>query len=276
MPRAAVLGSPIGHSLSPVLHLAAYDALGLAEWRYQAVDCDDHRLRPFLAALDGEWAGLSLTMPLKRLALELADEVSPLAAMVGAANTLLHRDGSWFAENTDVGGIVDALREAGVERPRTAVVLGAGGTAQAALAALREFGVTAPLVLVRDLARADGLRAAAARLDVTPQIRAGLDANGLADPAAYHADLLISTVPKGAADPLVAHPHWQDKGTVLDVVYDPWPTPLAISAAAFGWRIASGLDMLLHQAARQVSLMTGCAAPVAAMRDALYSAAGAP
>src|SRR5262249_37523631 len=196
MPRAAVLGSPIGHSLSPVLHLAAYDALGL-DWRYQAVDCDEHRLRPFLAALDGEWAGLSLTMPLKRLALELADEVSPLAAMVGAANTLLHRDGSWFAENTDVGGIVDTLREAGGERPQAAVVLGAGGTAQAALAALREFGVTAPLVLVRDLARAEGLRAAAARLDVTPQLRAGL-----ADPAVFHADLLISTVPKGAADPL--------------------------------------------------------------------------
>jgi shikimate dehydrogenase len=275
MPRAAVLGSPIGHSLSPVLHLAAYDALGLAEWRYQAVDCDEHRLRPFLAALDEDWAGLSLTMPLKRLALELADEVSPLAAMVGAANTLLRRDGCWFAENTDVGGIVDVLREVGVERPQTAVILGAGGTAQAALAALRELGVAEPLVLVRDLARADDLRAAAARLDVAPQVHAGLAANGSADPAAYQADLLISTVPKGAADPLVVQPRWQDKGTVLDVVYDPWPTPLAISAAAFGWRIASGLDMLLYQAARQVALMTGRTAPVAAMRDALHSAAGA-
>jgi shikimate dehydrogenase len=274
MPRAAVLGSPIGHSLSPVLHLAAYDALGLAEWRYQAVDCDEHRLRPFLAALDEEWAGLSLTMPLKRLALELADEVSPLAAMVGAANTMLCRNGCWFADNTDVGGIVDALRESGVERPQTAVVLGAGGTAQAALAALREFGVTEPLVLVRDPARAGDLRAAAARLDVAPQVRAGLGPNGLADPAAYRADLLISTVPKGAADPLAAHPDWQDKGAVLDVVYDHWPTPLAISAAAFGWRVASGLDMLLHQAARQVSLMTGRTPPVAAMRDALHSAAG--
>jgi shikimate dehydrogenase len=275
MPRAAVLGSPIGHSLSPALHLAAYDALGLAEWRYQAVDCDEHRLRPFLAALDEDWVGLSLTMPLKRLALELADEVSPLAATVGAANTLLHRDGCWSAANTDVGGIGDALREAGVERPQTAVVLGAGGTAQAALAALREFGVTEPLVLVRDLARADDLRAAAARLDVAPQIRAGLNANGLADPAVYRTDLLISTVPKGVADPLAVHPRWQDKGTVLDVVYEPWPTPLAISAAAFGWRVASGLDMLLHQAAQQVSLMTGRTAPVAAMRDALHSAAAA-
>ena len=274
MPRAAVLGSPIGHSLLPTVHLAAYDALDLPDWRYQAVDCDEHRLRPFLAAMDEEWVGLSLTMPLKRLALEVADEVSPLAAAVGAANTLLRRDGCWFAANTDVGGVVDALREAGVERPTSAVILGAGGTAQAALAALREFGVTEPVVFVRDPHRAGDLRAAAGRLDVTPQIRPGLGA-GPADPAAYRADVLISTVPKGAADPLAANPRWHDKGTVLDVVYDPWPTPVAVSAAAFGWRIASGLDMLLHQAARQVSLMTGLNPPVGAMRDALHAAAAA-
>jgi shikimate dehydrogenase len=276
MPRAAVLGSPIGHSLSPVLHLAAYDALDLPDWRYQAVDCDEHRLRPFLSALDEDWVGLSLTMPLKRLALELSDEVSPLAAAVGAANTMLRRDGRWFAANTDVGGMVDALREAGVERPANAVVLGAGGTAQAALAALREIGVSAPLVVVRDLDRAADLRAAAGRLDVTPQIRGTLGQwPGLVDPEVYETDLLISTVPAGVADALAADPRWTDKGTVLDVVYDPWPTPVAVSAAAFGWRIASGLDMLLHQAARQVSLMTGRTPPVAAMRDALYTAVAA-
>src|SRR5262249_16369293 len=272
-PRAAVLGSPIGHSLAPVLHLAAYDALGL-DWRYQAVDCDEHRLRPFLAALDEEWAGLSLTMPLKRLALEVADEVSPLAATVGAANTLLRRDDRWFAANTDVGGMVDALREAGVERPQTAVVLGAGGTAQAALAALREFGVTAPALVVRDPARAGARRGGPARRDVPRRTGPGMGPSGLAAPEAYRSDLLISTVPKGAADPLTADRGWQDKGTVLDVVYDPWPTPLAVSAAASGWRIASGLDMLLHQAARQVSLMTGRTPPVDAMRDALHAAAG--
>jgi shikimate dehydrogenase len=276
--RAAVLGSPIGHSLSPVLHLAAYDALDLPDWRYQAVDCDEHRLRPFLSALDEDWVGLSLTMPLKRLALELADEVSPLAAAVGAANTMVRREGRWFAANTDVGGMVDALREAGVERPASAVVLGAGGTAQAALAALRELGVTAPLVLVRDLERAADLRAAAGRLDVSPDIRSGLAGwleGEQIDPAVYATELLITTVPRGAADPLAANPRWADKGTVLDVVYEPWPTPAAVSAGAFGWRIASGLDMLLHQAARQVSLMTGRTPPVAAMRDALYTAVAA-
>jgi shikimate dehydrogenase len=184
---------------------------------------------------------------------------------------MVRRDGRWFAANTDVGGMVDALREAGVERPANAVVLGAGGTAQAALAALRELGVTEPLVLVRDLDRAADLRAAAARLDVAPDIRAGIGewAAGSIDPAVYGTELLISTVPGGVADALAANPRWADKGTVLDVVYDPWPTPAAVSAAAFGWRIASGLDMLLHQAARQVALMTGRTAPVAAMRDAL-------
>jgi shikimate dehydrogenase len=263
-----VLGSPIGHSLSPVLHLAAYDALGLADWRYQAVDCDEHRLRPFLAALDEEWAGLSLTMPLKRLALELADEVSPLAAAVGAANTFIRVDGRWFADNTDVGGMLDALRAAGVNGPVRTVLLGAGGTAQAALAALRELGVTEPVVLVREPSRTGELRAAASRLDVHPQIRAGL-----ADPAAYQAELLVSTVPAGAADLLTLCPQWTDKGTLLDVVYEPWPTPVAASAAAAGWQIVSGMDLLLYQAARQVSAMTHHDPPVEAMRDALLSAA---
>jgi shikimate dehydrogenase len=263
-----VLGSPIAHSLSPTLHLAAYDALGLPDWRYQAVDCDEHRLLPFIAALDGEWAGLSLTMPLKRLVLEVADEVSPLAAAVGAANTLVRREHGWFADNTDVGGIVDALTGTGVDHPASAVVLGAGGTAQAALAALRELGMTEPTVLVRDLGRTGELRAAAGRLDVRPQIL-----EGIADPVAYKAEVLISTIPTGAADELAASPQWNGHGVLLDAVYDPWPTPVAVSAAACGWRIASGLDMLLGQAARQVAAMTGRPAPVAAMRDALRAAA---
>jgi shikimate dehydrogenase len=267
MPRAAVLGAPAGRSLFPLLHLAAYDALDLPDWRYQAVDCDEHRLQPFLAALDEEWVGLSVTRPLARLALEVADEVSPLAAAVGAADTLLRRDGRWFATNTDVAAMVNTLREAGAESPRSAVLLGAGGTAQVALGALRDLGVGEPVVLVRDLDRAGGLRAAAARLDIAVQVRAGLD-----DPAAYHADVLVSTLPPGAADRLAATPRWSDKGVLLDVVCDPWPTPVAVSAGASGWRITGGLDLLLHRAAQQVSLMTGLAPPVAEMRDALHAA----
>lgn len=268
--RAAVLGSPVRHSLSPVLHEAAYTALGLTGWHYEAFECDEAALPAFVAGLGPQWAGLSLTMPLKRVALTVADEVSPLACAVGAANTLLLAPGMRRADNTDVGGIVAALREAGLDRVRTAAVLGAGGTAQAALAALRELGERAPTVLVRNPARTVELSAAAQRLGVTPTIRGGLSEVELPD-----VDLVISTLPAGAADSLasaLASKRWSADTVVLDVVYAPWPTPLAAAARTAGCRIVSGLAMLLHQAAVQVELMTGHRAPLAPMRAALDAA----
>jgi shikimate dehydrogenase len=270
--RAAVLGSPIHHSLSPILHNAAYAALGLTGWRYDAVQCDDVALPAFVEQLGPEWVGLSLTMPLKRVALTVADQVSPLASAVGAANTLVlgppgegHR-----AENTDVAGILAALREAGVDRVQAGVVLGAGGTAQAALAALRELGELAPTILVRDTARTADLRAAAERLGVQPAIFGGLPTRELPG-----ADVVISALPAGAADLLNAHP-WATRPVVLDVVYTPWPTPLAASALAAGCRIVSGLAVLLHQAVAQIELMTGYPAPIAQMRAALDAAVTPP
>ncbi len=264
--RAAVLGSPIRHSLSPLLHGTAYAALGLTGWRYEAVECDEATLPAFVERLGPEWAGLSLTMPLKRVALTVADEVSPLASAVGAANTLVLGHSSRRAENTDVTGIAAALREAGLDQVGAAVILGAGGTAQAALAALRELGHTAPTVLVRDPARATHLCAAADRLGVQPTI-----SGGLLDGAIPEADVVISTLPPGAAGAMRAQ-QWATRPVVLDVVYTPWPTPLAASARAAGCRTVSGLTMLLHQAVAQVELMTGRCAPVAAMRQALDDA----
>jgi shikimate dehydrogenase len=264
--RAAVLGSPVRHSLSPVLHTAAYHALGLADWAYTAVECDEAGLPGFVDGLDPSWAGLSLTMPLKRVALEVADSVGPLAAAVGAANTLL-LDGARRAENTDVAGIAAALRSAGVSTVDRAVVLGAGGTALAALAALAELGCAEPVVLVRDPARTGDLRAAAERLGVRPDVRGGLP-----DVPLPEADVIVSTLPAGAADPLRG-PAWGPGTVVLDVVYAPWPTRFAEAAGAAGCRTVSGLVMLLHQAVAQVELMTGRAAPVAAMRAALDEAA---
>jgi shikimate dehydrogenase len=279
--RAAVLGRPIGHSLSPVLHRAAYAELGLTDWQYEAVDCGEADLPGFVAGLGPEWAGLSLTMPLKRTVLDVADEVSALARAVGAANTLVLRGGARRADNTDVAGIVAALHETVSDRPGAltpddpvpdfwagdapmqAVILGAGGTAQAALAALRELGVRRPTVLVRDPARAGDLGAAGERLGVRPAIRGWAQLRVAAD-----ADLVISTVPAGAADVLADLP-WTPTTTVFDVVYAPWPTPLAAAAGAAGCRVVSGLSMLLHQAAAQVRLMTGRDAPVGAMRTAL-------
>ncbi|MEO7196161.1 MAG: shikimate dehydrogenase [Pseudonocardiaceae bacterium] len=266
--RAGVLGSPIRHSLSPTLHRAAYAALELTGWRYDAVDCAETALAGFLEQLGPEWAGLSLTMPLKRVALTVADEISPLASAVGAANTLVlgQPGGRRRAENTDVAGILAALREAGLARVDAAVLLGAGGTAQAALAALRELGERAPKVFVRNLAATTGLRAAAERLGVQPVI-----SGGLPDVALPETDVVISTLPPGAADALSSW-HWATRPVVLDVVYAPWPTALAVSAIAAGCRTVSGLAVLLHQAVAQVELMTGHRAPIAPMRAALDAA----
>jgi shikimate dehydrogenase len=268
--RAAVLGSPIQHSLSPVLHGAAYRALDLHGWHYDKIECDEPGLPRLVDSMGPEWAGLSLTMPLKRVVMTVADEVSPLAEAVGAANTLVFSPGGGTrADNTDVAGMVSALREAGLTRVEQSVILGAGGTAQSALAAVRELGHQSPIVLVRNLARTSELRETAERLGMRPTISDGLFTEPL--PAA---DLVISTLPGGAADPLSAT-RWKPDTMVLDVVYAPWPTSFAGSALAAGCPVVSGLTVLLYQAVAQVELMTGHPGPVEAMRTALVAAVAA-
>jgi shikimate dehydrogenase len=271
--RAAVLGSPIKHSLSPVLHGAAYQALELHDWHYDMIECDEPGLPPLIDRMGPEWAGLSLTMPLKRVALTVADEVTPLARAVGAANTLVFSPGGPAggkrADNTDVAGMVAALREAGLARVEQAIILGAGGTAQSALAVVRELGHESPTVVVRNLVRTGELRETAERLGMRPTISGRLFEEPLPD-----ADLVISTLPGGAADPL-SSTRWNPDTTVLDVVYAPWPTPFAGSALAAGCRVVSGLTVLLHQAVAQVELMTGHPGPVEAMRTALAAAGAA-
>jgi shikimate dehydrogenase len=264
---AAILGSPVAHSLSPVLHNAAYRALGLDDWSYGLHEIREEELATFVDGLGPEWAGLSLTMPLKRVTLEVADEVDALAAAVGAANTLVLA-GSRTAYNTDVIGIARTL---GVVAGR-AVVLGAGGTAQAALAALSELGITDIEVFVRDLARTGELRATADRLGVAPRIIDALADTARASATLAEADVVISTLPHGAADAFTP------PGTgavVLDVEYAPWPTGFAAAAMAAGARVESGLEMLLHQGVAQVELMTGKPGPVAEMRAALDMAVAA-
>jgi shikimate dehydrogenase len=271
--QAAVLGSPIKHSLSPVLHDAAYQALNLRGWHYDKIECDERGLPRLVDRLGPEWAGLSLTMPLKRVALTVADEVSPLAEAIGAANTLVFPPAGPAAgrraDNTDVAGVFSALRESGLARAGQAVILGAGGTAQSALAAVRELGCLSPVVLVRNLARTGELRETAERLGMRPVITGGLFEQPLPD-----ADLVISTLPGGAADPL-SSTRWQPGTTVLDVVYARWPTPFAGAAQAAGCPVVSGLDVLLYQAVAQVELMTGYPGPVEAMRTALAAAVAA-
>jgi shikimate dehydrogenase len=263
--RAAVLGSPIAHSLSPVLHTAAYAALGLAGWSYTAIECDEAGLPALLGSRGAEWAGLSLTMPLKRAVLPLLDRTEPLAVEVGGANTVILEEGARHGYNTDVPGMVAALAEAGVTAPRRATILGAGATACAALAALRETGLTSAVVLVRDQARAGELRRAADRLGIAADLRPF-------DSGVQEGDLLISTVPAGGAADFYAERLGDPRpgpAAVLDVVYAPWPTALAQAAGKSGAVVVSGFDLLLHQAARQVELMTGIKpAPLAEMRAA--------
>ena len=260
--RAAVLGHPVAHSLSPTLHRAAYAALGLSDWQYDAVDVTEEELSAFVASRDDSWAGLSLTMPLKQTVLPLLDHVEPLAEVVGAVNTVLFQGRTLIGANTDVHGIVAAL---GLDRPVTsAAVLGAGATASSTLAALAQLGCTSPVVYVRAVARAGGLMRAAHRMGVTPVYRT-LD---IAHAELGQADVVVSTLPPHAADPvavLLTHV----TGTLLDVAYDPRPTALSVAWAAAGGAVVGGEQMLLHQAAEQVRLMTGHPAPLAAMSAAL-------
>jgi shikimate dehydrogenase len=266
-----VLGKPIGHSLSPVIHNAGYAAAGLAGWSYTAHECAEADLARFVTGLAEDWVGLSLTMPLKEVALDVADEVASVAAAIGAANTLVRLpDGTWRAENTDAPGMVDALLSAGVTRADRVSVLGAGGTARAALAAAREFGAAAVTVYARRPEAIEELNHVADDLDLTLIGMTWADAE-----QAGAADVVISTVPRGIADPLAARLTWHSGAVLFDAVYDPWPTPLAAAAEAAGCRIVSGLDLLLNQAVRQFELFTGVDAPVAAMRQALHEAAAA-
>ena len=263
--RAAVLGSPVAHSLSPVLHSAAYAGMGLTDWSYARRECDERGLADLLAGLDrAEWAGLSVTMPLKRRAMELAASVSELSVAVGGANTLVPEGRGWAAHNTDVVGIVTALTEAGITAGRGTVVLGAGATAASALAALRELGDTGPItVLARDTTRTVGVVEAAERLGVKTRVAP------LAEVERYlEGDLVVSTLPSGATDDH-AGALARSRADLFDVVYAPWPTKAAEAVAARGGRVVGGFPMLLHQAVAQVRLMTGERnVPVEAMRAA--------
>lgn len=262
--RAAVLGSPIAHSLSPVLHRAAYEELGLTDWSYDRFEIDEAALPGFLAELGPEWAGLSLTMPLKRAVIPLLDEISETAASVEAVNTLVvTEDGRRVGDNTDIPGMVAALRERGIEQVDSAAILGAGATASSALAALARICTGEVVAYVRSESRAAEMRQWGERLDVEVRTADWAEAD-----RALRAPLVIATTPAGTTDALTASVP-ERPATLFDVLYDPWPTALAARWSMFGGAVVSGLDLLVHQAVLQVEQMTGRApAPVEAMRKA--------
>ncbi|MFF5028995.1 shikimate dehydrogenase [Streptomyces collinus] len=262
--RAAVLGSPIAHSLSPVLHRAAYDALGLTAWSYDRFEIDEAALPGFLDGLGPQWAGLSLTMPLKRAVIPLVDEISETAASVDAVNTVVfEEDGRRVGDNTDIPGMVAALREHGIEEVGSAAILGAGATASSALAALARICTGEVVAYVRSETRAAEMRRWGERLDVDLRTADWADAG-----RALSAPLVIATTPAGTTDALAAAVP-ERPATLFDVLYEPWPTELAARWSMFGGAVVSGLDLLVHQAVLQVERMTGHSpAPLDAMRQA--------
>lgn len=266
--RCAVLGDPIEHSLSPVLHRAGYAALGLT-WDYDAHRVPLGGLAAFLAGLGPEWRGLSLTMPLKREALSVAPEVTDRARLAGAANTLVLDAGQpVLADNTDLPGAVAAVRERYAGPVTAGTVLGGGATAASTGLALAELGATTVTVLARSRERAAEAAAAIAAHPSHPRVEVG---DLAADPV--HGEVLVSTIPASAQDTgLLAR--CADVPVLFEVVYDPWPTPL-VAAAAERTVVVGGLDLLVHQALIQLELFTGAAAPLADLRAAGESALAA-
>jgi len=267
--RAAVLGSPVSHSLSPVLHTAAYAALGLVQWTYVRREVSADQLAGVVAELDDDWRGLSLTMPLKEVAFEVADTVTAVAREAGAINTLVRRpDGGWDGANTDVVGIVRTLQQ--VDHEGSATLLGSGATSRSAALALAELGVRDVVVAARNV-RAAG------------EVVALLGAHGV---AAVHVPLeewartprrlVVSTLAAAASaatgDAVVRSGSVLAGTTVLDVIYAGWPTPLARAVREAGADVVSGLDMLVHQAAEQVHLFTGLRPSLDVMSAAAHEA----
>ena len=268
--RAAVLGSPIGHSLSPVLHRAAYAATGI-DWRYDAIECGESALPALLARVRAEpgWRGLSLTMPLKLTAIGLVDTVDANVELVGALNTIVISEQAGgparlSGHNTDIHGITASIAATGVGEIGSALLLGAGGTARAAIAALAGIGVRRIVVAARDVRRVAVLATLAERLgvDIVPAPWTSLGTELAA------AELVISTVPAAATDAVAEVHGWPGGVPLLDVLYEPWPTALAAHAARSGSVVVGGMSVLAHQACEQFVLMTGQPGPLAAMQAA--------
>ena len=263
---AGVIGSPIEHSLSPVIHRAAWEDLGIERWEYRRIEQDETSLPEFIAGLDGSFRGLSVTMPCKQAIIPLLDAIDPLATGVGAVNTVVPSSGVLAGFNTDVTGIASAIRRACSQAdralPTNAVVLGARATASSALAALGELGIIASTVAARRVV------AASSRLSVSIDQVLWSDHDAVLR-ALSGADLVISTLPAGVADPLAEQMSVREGQVLLDVVYSPRETALRSVFERNGGIVAEGTDMLIFQAAAQVQLMTGRSPKTEVMRGAL-------
>ncbi len=269
---AAVIGSPIAHSLSPVIHRAAWEQLGIDGWEYRRAEVTEESLPTFIGQLDESFRGLSVTMPCKQAIMPLLDAIDPLASAVGAVNTVVPSAGMLAGFNTDVTGIASAIRRAcsrsGVPVPSSALVLGARATASSALAALGELGITTTTVAARRFGGPGSVISAASRLGVSVEQVMWSDVSAVAS-AAARADVLISTLPAGIADAIASRLAPREGQILLDVIYSPRDTALRTTFEKAGGVVAEGTDMLVYQGAAQVQLMTGRSPDPAVMRHAL-------
>jgi shikimate dehydrogenase len=260
MPICGVLGWPVRHSRSPAMHEAGYAALGLDDWRYQLLPVPPELFEETVRALPASgFLGANVTIPHKEAALALADDATPSARAIGAANTLTFVDGRIHADNTDAPGLIDALPfdPAG----RTAVVLGAGGSARAVVWALLDAGAAEVLVWNRTRARAEQLCA-----EIGGRV---------VDAPPSKADLLVNTTSVGLhpdddpfkalalnADALDGYP------CLVDLVYGKGPTGLVSAALAAGVTVVDGLEILVRQGARSFERWSGQPAPLDVFRAA--------
>lgn len=267
--RLAVLGSPIAHSKSPAIHRAAYAVLGL-DWTYEATDVTGATLPAYLDSRDATWRGLSLTMPLKRDVIPLLDWRAPLVDLVGGANTVLLTDEGLRGYNTDVYGVQQSFREAGVESLESVHVIGAGATAASVIAGVAGLGARTVTVAARTPEKARPLQALGERL--------GVAVSTVGWEARPEADAVVSTLPGGEYG--LEFPEVVRRASVLfDVAYDPWPSALADQWTQAGGRVIAGIELLLNQALGQVRIFVAGDpdlpvddedAVVAAMRAAVW------
>ena len=243
-----MLGSPIGHSKSPLLHRAAYRELGL-DWSYEATEVTGETLPGFVRNLGAEWRGLSLTMPLKRDVLPLLTRRDALVDLTGGANTVLVTESGLAGFNTDVYGLVEALRGSGVVQVSAVHLIGAGATAASVLVAVASLGTTEVLITTRSPEKATAL------LELATSLGISATATGLSGGRGdFIPDLVVSTLPGGTRVDLPLPAEVLSGRALLDVAYDPWPTPLAARFLGAGGRVISGLEMLVNQALAQVRI----------------------
>lgn len=269
--RLAVLGSPIGHSKSPLLHAAAYSALGL-DWVFDAIEVREGEAAGFLASLDRSWRGLAVTMPLKREIMQHLHEIDPLAERVGAVNTVLLDGDRRLGFNTDVYGVTRAVTELGVVAPRRVVLIGAGATAASVIVALAELGARELHIVARSPERAAGT------LELASRVGLGTTVGGMDEVIEGEVDVVVSTLPGGTmlgtdVIDILAPASLRRAAPLLDVTYGPAASELESAWTAEGGMAANGLGMLLYQAVQQVRVFVGGSQSVALDDEAAVTAA---